>query len=56
MEATHKHKHINALFQLLKICENGSWKGLIVDKTSSNSKPKSYTVQNGYKDQWEKIN
>ncbi|WP_454802987.1 hypothetical protein [Mucilaginibacter phyllosphaerae] len=55
MEATHKHKHIDASFQLLKVCENGSWKGLIMDKTSSNKKPKNYTVQNGYKDQWLRI-
>lgn len=56
MEATHKHKHIKATFQLVTVCDNGSWKGLIIDETSSNRKPKNYTVPNGYKDLWTRIN
>jgi hypothetical protein len=55
IEATHKHKYIDAYYQQMIVCDNGSWKGLIVDNTSSNKKPKKYTVQNGYKDQWERI-
>ena len=57
MNATHKHKHIDATFELISICANGSWKGLILDKSNKprNTKTKNYTVPNGYKDQWQKI-